>query len=34
VKLGDKNALEFLGYSNNPKIEIKNFVLKSDKIKI
>jgi 3-methyladenine DNA glycosylase AlkC len=25
VKLGDKNTLEFLGYSTNPQIEIKNF---------
>jgi hypothetical protein len=26
--------LEFLGYSSNPKIEVKNFSLKSDKVKI
>jgi len=34
VKAWDKKALEFLGYSSNPKIEVKNFSLKSDKVKI
>lgn len=34
VKLWDKRTLEFLGYSSNPKIEIKNFEIINKDIKI
>ncbi len=34
VKMWDKRTLEFLGYSSNPKIEINNFEIKNNVIKI
>lgn len=34
VKLGDKKTLEFLGYSSNPEIKVKNFKINNNKINI
>ena len=32
IKKGDKECFEFLGYNSNPKIEIKNFIIKNKNI--
>jgi 3-methyladenine DNA glycosylase AlkC len=34
VKLGNKDAINFLGFSHDPKIEISDFKLKSNKVKL
>ncbi|MDQ7023738.1 MAG: DNA alkylation repair protein [Candidatus Gracilibacteria bacterium] len=34
VKVGNKRTLEFLGYSSNPQIELKNFIITNREVKI